>query len=42
MCGQEEGFFNIGRNLVSESLEQNLGRVRVINQLSYVLMEEGR
>ena len=42
MCGLEEDFFSIGRNLASEGLEQNLGRVRVIDQLSRVLMEESR
>jgi len=42
MCGLEEDFFNIGRNLASEGLEQNLGRVRVIDQLSRVLMKESR
>jgi len=42
MCGLEKDFFGIGRNLASEGLEQNLGRIRVINQLSRVLMEEGR
>ena len=42
MRSLEEGFFSIGRNLASEGLEQNLGRVRVIDQLSRVLMEESR
>jgi len=42
MCGLEEDFINISRNLASESLEQSLGRVRVIDQLSRVLMEESR
>jgi len=42
MCGLEEDFFSIGRNLASEGLEQNFGQVRVIDQLSCVLMEESR
>ena len=42
MCGLEDGFFSIGRDLASEGLEQNLGQVRVIDQLSRVLMEESR
>jgi len=37
----KKDFFGIGRNLASEGLEQGLGRVGVINQLGYVLMEEG-
>jgi len=42
MCGLEENFFSVGWNLASEGLEQNLGRVRVIDELSRVLMEECR
>jgi len=42
MRSLEEDFFNIGRDLASEGLEQNFGWVRVIDQLSRVLMEEGR
>jgi len=42
MCGLEEDFFDIGRNLASERLEQNFGWVRVVDQLSRVLMEESR
>jgi len=42
MCGLEEDFFDIGWNLASESLEQNLGRVRVIDQLCRILMKESR
>jgi hypothetical protein len=42
MCGLEEDFFGIGRNLASEGLEQSFGQVRVIDQLSSILMEESR
>jgi hypothetical protein len=42
MCGLEENFFSIGGNLASLGLEQSLGRVRVIDQLGRVLMEESR
>jgi len=42
MCGLEEDFFGIGRNLASEGFEQSLGRIRVIDQLSRDLMEESR
>jgi hypothetical protein len=31
MCGLEEGFLGIGRNLASKGLQQNLGRVRIID-----------
>jgi hypothetical protein len=40
MCSLEEDFFDIGWNLASESLEQNLGWVGVIDQLCCVLMKE--
>jgi hypothetical protein len=40
MRSLEENFFGVGRNLASEGLEQNLGWVRVIDQLSRVLMKE--
>jgi len=42
MCSLEEDFFDIGWNLASESLEQNLGWVGVIDQLCCVLMKESR
>ena len=37
----EENLLGIGRNLASESLEQGLGRIRVVDQLGRVLMKEG-
>jgi len=37
----EEDLLGFGRNLASESLEQGLGRIGVINQLGRVLMKEG-
>jgi len=40
MRNLEENFIGIGRNLASEGLEQNIGQVRAIDQLSRVLMEE--
>jgi len=42
MCGLEEDFLDIGRNMASEGLEQNFGWIRVVDQLSRVLMEESR
>jgi len=42
MCGLEKDLFGIGRNLASQGLEQNLGWIGVIDQLSRVLMKEGR
>ena len=42
MCGLEKDFLGIDRNLASERLEQNLGWVRVIDQLCCILMEESR
>jgi hypothetical protein len=42
MCGLEEDFFDIGWDLASESSEQNLGWVGVIDQLRRVLVKEGR
>jgi len=42
MCGLEKDFLGIGGNLASEGLEQNFGRIGVINQLSRILMEESR
>ena len=38
----EEGFFSIGRNLASKGFEQGLGWVRIVDQLSSVLMKYGR
>jgi hypothetical protein len=41
MCSLEEGFFDIGRNLISKGLEQGLGWVRIVDQLGCVLMKYG-
>jgi hypothetical protein len=40
MSGLEKGFFDIGWDLASESSEQGLGRVGVVNQLRCVLVKE--
>jgi len=40
MCGLEKDFIDIGRNLASEGLEQNLGWIGVIDQLCRILVEE--
>jgi hypothetical protein len=40
MSGLEQDFFNIGWDLASESSEQGLGRVGIINQLRCVLVKE--
>jgi len=37
----EENLLGIGRDLASESLEQNLSWIEVINQLSCILMKQG-
>jgi len=42
MCSLEEDFFDIGWNLASGSPKQNLGWVRVIDQLCRILMKESR
>ncbi len=42
MCSLAEGIFGIDRNLASKGLEQGLGWVRIVDQLSCVLMKYGR
>jgi len=41
MCSLEEDLLGMGRDLTSESLEQSLSWIGVINQLSCILMKQG-
>ena len=40
VSGLEQDFFNIGWDLTSESSEQGLGRVGIVNQLRCVLVKK--
>jgi hypothetical protein len=40
MSGLEQDFFDVGRDLASESSEQGLGRVGVIDQMRCILVKE--
>jgi hypothetical protein len=42
VCSLKKDFLGIGKDLTSESLEQGLGRIGVVDQLSCVLMKEGQ
>jgi len=42
MCSFEKDLLGISRNLASQSFEQSLGWIGIINQLGCILMKQGQ